>query len=184
MNKVMIIPGNGNTDISFNWYLYVKKELEKLGFEVIAENMPDADLARKEFWLPFMEKKLAGDEKAILIGHSSGAIAILKYLETHKAEGAVIVGAYYTDLGESNEKASGYFDDEWQWGKIRQNTKWILQFASVDDPFIPIEEPRLVAKRTNSEYHEYTDQGHFGSGHEEKSTFPELVEAIKKHIKK
>ena len=70
MNKVMIIPGNGNTDISFNWYLYVKKELEKLGFEVIAENMPDADLARKEFWLPFMEKKLAGDEKAILIGHS------------------------------------------------------------------------------------------------------------------
>ena len=81
--KAIILPGNNNTPITSNWYLYVKKELEKLGFEVVAENMPDPDLARKKYWIPFIEKH-ADDEDTILIGHSSGATAILRYLENHK----------------------------------------------------------------------------------------------------
>lgn len=44
--KAMIVPGNGNTDISENWLPYLKRELEKLGIEVIAKDMPDQDLAR------------------------------------------------------------------------------------------------------------------------------------------
>ena len=50
--KVLIIPGNDHTLITNNWYLYVKEKLEKLGAEVIAENMPDPKVARKEIWLP------------------------------------------------------------------------------------------------------------------------------------
>jgi len=149
--RVIIIPGNGNTDISLNWYLYVKEKLEKLGLEVVAKNMPDPDLARKEYWIPFIEQQLGGDDNAILIGHSSGAVAILRYLEDHKAQGAVIVGVYHTDLGMETEKQSGYFDGEWQWSKIRQNVKWIIEFASTDDPYIPIDEPisNLVHSGTN-----------------------------------
>jgi len=82
--KVMIIPGNGNTDISDNWFPYVKKGLEVIGIEVIAKNMPDAKLARRKYWIPFIEKNLGGEEDSILIGHSSGAVAILRYLENHK----------------------------------------------------------------------------------------------------
>ena len=37
--KAIIIPGNDYTLITSNWYQYVKNELEKLGLEVIAENM-------------------------------------------------------------------------------------------------------------------------------------------------
>ena len=37
--KVMIIPGNGNTDISDNWFPYVKKGLEVIGIEVIAKKI-------------------------------------------------------------------------------------------------------------------------------------------------
>jgi predicted alpha/beta hydrolase family esterase len=54
--RVIIIPGNNNTAISESWYPQVKKELEKLGLDVIAKNMPDPDLARKQFWLPFIEE--------------------------------------------------------------------------------------------------------------------------------
>ncbi len=101
----MIIPGNGNTDITDHWFPYVKRHLERLGMTVIARNMPDPDLARKAFWLPFIEQQLQGDENALLIGHSSGAVAVLRYLETHRAHGVAIVGACYTHLGDEKEKA-------------------------------------------------------------------------------
>ena len=77
---VMIIPGNNNTDLSELWYPQVRKELEKLGLDVIAKNMPDPDLARKQFWLPFIEEHVKSERSSILVGHSSGAVAILRYL--------------------------------------------------------------------------------------------------------
>jgi predicted alpha/beta hydrolase family esterase len=81
--KAIIIPGNGSADIMWGWYQSVKNELQQLGLDVIAENMPDPDLARKEYWLPFIKEKLSSED-AILIGHSSGAVAILRYLEENK----------------------------------------------------------------------------------------------------
>lgn len=181
--RVIILPGNGNCDITSQWYLHVKKELERVGMGVVAENMPDADLARKKYWLPWIKKKSEGTDNIILIGHSSGAVAVLRYLENHKILGAVIVAASYTDLGSETEKASGYFDELWQWDKIKKNAGWFIQFASTDDPYIPMKEARFIHKKINSEYYEYTNQGHFSRDKSGKVTFPELVEAIKKKIK-
>jgi len=107
--KAMILPGNGNTPIEENWYPYVKRELEKLDVEVILTEMPDPELARRKYWLPFIEEKTNGTEDVILVGHSSGAIAILKYLETHKVHGAILVGVYYTDLNMEEEKTKWLF---------------------------------------------------------------------------
>ncbi len=42
--KAMTIPGNGNTDITENWYQSVRVELQKLGLDAIAENKHDPDL--------------------------------------------------------------------------------------------------------------------------------------------
>ncbi len=177
--KAMIIPGNGNADMSEIWYPYAKIELEKLGIKVIAKNMPDADLARKEFWLPFIETQVGEGDDVILIGHSSGAVAIMRYLETHKILGAAIVSACYTDLGSENERASGYFSNEWNWAAIKNNAKWILQFGSINDPYIPIEEMRYIHNKLNTEYYEYADQGHFSSD-VKKTEFPELITALRK----
>ena len=179
--KAMIIPGNGNTDISENWFPYVKRELESISIEVIAKNMPDAKLARRKYWIPFIGKNVSGEKDAILIGHSSGAVAILRYLENHKILGAVIVGACYTDLGLEEEKLSGYFDDEWQWNKIKENAKWIIQFASTNDPYIPIEEARFIKNKIGSDYHELKAQGYMGSD-VNKTEFPEIIEIIKRKI--
>jgi len=176
----MIIPGNGGADMSEMWYLHAKQELEKLGLKVIAKNMPDSDLARKQFWLPFIEKQLENDEDSILIGHSSGAVAALRYGETHRLEGIVLVSACHTDLGDKKEKASGYFDEPWQWDKIKKDVKWIVQFASKDDSFVPIDEARFIVEQLSPEYHEYSDRGHFMG----ETEFPELIEAIKRKMKR
>lgn len=177
--KVMLVPGNGNADMSEIWYPWIVKEIGELGLEIVAKNMPDADLARKEFWLPFIQKHV--DENSILIGHSSGAVAALRYAETHKLQGIVLVSACHTDLGDEREKISGYFNYPWQWNKIKQNVKWIIQFHSLNDPFISIEEARHVHKMLNTEYHEYLDQGHFSSD-VGKTEFPELLDTLKRKL--
>ena len=182
--RAIILPGNNNCDVTTQWYLHVKKELEKIGIEVVVENMPDADIARKEYWLPWIEEKAKGADKIILIGHSTGTVAILRYLESHHVEGAVLVAAFHTDLGDAKEKKSHYFDSPWQWEKIKQNVKWIIQFASTNDPVIPIEEARFVRDKLNPEYHEFNDQGHFSRDTAGKVEFPELVEAVKRKLNK
>lgn len=35
--------------------------------------------ARESIWLPFMEKELRCDEETLIIGHSSGAAAAMRY---------------------------------------------------------------------------------------------------------
>jgi uncharacterized protein len=41
---------------------------------------------------------IKADENTILIGHSSGAEAAMRYLETYKLLGCVLVGACHTDV--------------------------------------------------------------------------------------
>lgn len=180
--KVILIHGNSGSSIKDNWFLSVKEDLEKASLKVIARDFPDNDLARKSYWLPFLVDELKADENTILVGHSSGAIAAMRLAEQQPILASVLVGAYYTDLNIKKEKLSGYFDTPWDWEKIRTNQQWSIVFASQDDPWIPIDEPRYLHKQLNCEYHEFKDQGHFG-GDYNKTSFPELSQAILRNLK-
>lgn len=43
-------------------------------------------------------------------GHSSGAEAAMRFAETHHVKGLVLVSACVTDLGDENERLSGYYN--------------------------------------------------------------------------
>ena len=81
-----------------------------------------------------------------------------------------------------NERLSGYFDLPWNWNAIRKNQQWIIQFASTDDPWIPINDSRHIHNMLKTEYHEFTDRGHFGGDREVKE-FKECVTALKDKLK-
>lgn len=179
--KVIFIPGNGGGGPNDNWFPYLKENLKDLGVQVVASEFPDNRLAREAYWIPFLKNELKADEHSILVGHSSGAIAAMRLAETDRLLGSVLVGAYHTDLGLPSEKQSGYFDRPWEWTSIVKNQQWILQFASPNDPWIPIEEARFVHEKLNTEYYEFPNQGHFG-GDYEKTEFPELLAALKTKI--
>jgi predicted alpha/beta hydrolase family esterase len=184
--KVIFVPGYhdcGKDMLSpkqHMWFAWLKEELEKLHIEVVAKDYPDAWLCRASYWLPYI-KELGADEQTILVGHSTGAIASMRFAEEHKILGSVLVGSYYTDLGDPEEKAGGYFDTPWEWEKIKNNQKWIIQFHSTDDPWISSEEAHMVHDMLNSELHEFHDKGHFGVD-KPYEKFPELLDAIKQKI--
>ncbi|MBS0185490.1 MAG: alpha/beta hydrolase [Proteobacteria bacterium] len=185
MTKIVFIPGNGGSDTQNktqdNWFPSLKSKLEAHGLEVISAKFPDPDLARETFWIPFLSDDLKVDKNTILVGHSSGAVAAMRFAEKHEIMGSVLVGACYTDLGDEKEKLSGYFDRPWNWDAIKKNQQWTILFASQDDPWIPIKEARYIHDKLNCEYHEYKDQGHFGGNYDKKS-FPELSQAILRNL--
>jgi predicted alpha/beta hydrolase family esterase len=156
--RAILIHGNGGGKPTDNWLPYLQLELEKMGIKVESPQFPDADLARASYWIPFLKDNLKADDKTIIIGHSSGAIAAMKFAEKNRILGSVLVGAYHTDLGFEKEKLSGYFDTPWDWNAIKKNQQWIIQFAGFNDPWIPISEARY------------------------KETFPEALKAIKTMI--
>lgn len=179
--KAILIHGNGSGFAMENWFPYVKEKLEKFGVKVIAENFPDSVLARAKYWLPFI-KKLGADENTILIGHSSGAVAAMRFAEKSRILGSVLVSACYTDLEDEMERKSGYYNKPWSWEKIKNNQKWIVQFASKDDPWIPIREARFIHRKLSTEYYEYEHEGHFGAD-KYYPKFPKLVEATEDKLK-
>lgn len=180
--RVIFIHGNGHASGNDHWFPWAKRELEAAGVEALTPDFPQPELAPMKVWLPYLENELKADENTVLVGHSSGTVAAMRFAETHKILGSVLVAAYYTDLGYEEEKRSGYFDAPWSWEVIRQNQQWIIQYASLDDPWIPIAEARHVQKMLGTEYHEYTHEGHFGSNQGERLEFSELIEALKEKL--
>jgi predicted alpha/beta hydrolase family esterase len=176
MIKVILIHGNGGANSNDGWLPYTERELSHLGLTVINRSFPDAVKARASYWLPFIDE-LGADDNTVIVGHSSGAVAAMRYAETHRLLGSVLVGACYTDTGDPNERASGYYDQPWNWEVIRRNQQFILQYASPSDPYIAITEPRFIQKKLHSKYFELPGRGHF-----EDNEFPELVAALKKQL--
>ena len=172
--KIIFIHGNGGGTGQDNWFPWCVKEFRKLGFTVEAPDFPDSKLARAKYWLPYLQHDLKVDDNTILIGHSSGAVASMRYAEKHKILGSVLVGACYTDLGYESEKLSGYYNSPWNWKSIINNQQWIVQYASTDDPYISIDEARHIHDKLHTKYYEFNNQGHFGED-TGKIDFPELI---------
>ena len=173
MKKVVIIHGNGGCTGNHFWIPWLKAALEEKGILVVAPTMPDNIEAKASAWLPYMRDVLKCDEETVIIGHSSGAVAAMRYAEEHKLLGSVLIGACYTDLGYESERIAGYYDAPWQLDKIKNNQQWTMLVASSDDPYIPISEPRFIHDNLGGDYCEFADKGHFMS-----PEVPELLPMI------
>src|SRR5689334_4808471 len=140
--KAILIHGNGGCTAADIWLPWLERELHGIGVDVINQTFPDNVKARASVWLPHLEL-LDADEDTILVGHSSGAVAAMRYAETHRLLGSILVSVCHTDLGDAGEAASGYYRAPWPWQAIRENQRWIGVFHSTDDPHIPPAEARF-----------------------------------------
>jgi predicted alpha/beta hydrolase family esterase len=154
----------------------------------VCENFPDPNQARRDIWIPFIRSKAeqasASDpSNVILVGHSSGAQAALRYSELYPVKAAVLVSATFTDLGDAYERASGYYPQQDKDGNItnaydfdsmKANCPTWHQFHSDDDPFIPLREAEQIRDGLGltDTYHMLPGRSHFFE------YFPELVELV------
>lgn len=175
--KIVFIHGNETEHWGYFWAPWLKLELEKKGYEVIFETMPDGIKARKDMWYPHMKDVLNIDENTIIIGHSSGATAAMYYAQRHHILASVLISPCYTDLGEELEKQSGWYDEAWDWKKIKENQQKIALLYSMDDDVIPAQEFLDIKEFLEPDLvYECQDRGHFIS----KDEFPEALEALQR----
>lgn len=180
LNKIIFIHGNGADSWMFMWTPWLKEQLKQFNVELIFETFPDSKLARKKYWIPFLKEKLKADENTLLIGWSSGAVAAMRYAQENKIFGSILIAPCYTDLGLEEERIGGWYDDEWNWDKIKANQNKIGLFYSNNDEFIPIEEFEYIKKNlTPNKVFCFEDNGHFIN----QNTFPEIVDYVKEIMK-
>lgn len=175
--RIILIHGNGGSTAADGWLPFVERDLAALGLDVVNHTFPDNVRARASVWLPYITE-LGANEATVLIGHSSGAVAAMRYAETHRLLGSVLVAVCHTDLGDAGERASGYYRDPWQWDAIRRHQQWTGVFHSTDDPLIPVSEARFVARQLAGSYFEHDDRGHFVN----RAPFPELVRFVRRKL--
>ncbi|KAJ3013657.1 UNVERIFIED_CONTAM: putative hydrolase rbbp9 [Siphonaria sp. JEL0065] len=180
--RVLLVPGNGcGGDIRpYNFYGWAEAQLEDNGFEAVLPGpygMPDPVGAKRSIWIPHIQGIMKCDADSVLVGHSSGAAAALRYAEEFKIKGLVLVAAYDDALGDDNEQASGYFDGPFNWEKIKENCEFIVQFAGKNDCLVPIDVQRRVrdALLPKVVYIEDPEGDHFFE-----PPFDELILQIKK----
>jgi len=144
--RVFAIHGWEGTPDS-NWFPWLKKELEKKGFEVFVPQMPNAAHPKMGEWMAHL-RKIVGkpDESTYFVGHSLGVIAILRYLEAlpsgKKVGGAVLVAGSSRPVGIG--ELENFFATPLDYEKVRNAAKKIVAINSDNDPYVPLKQGEIM----------------------------------------
>jgi len=176
---MIFIHGNDTLHWAHAYAPWLKNELEALGFETIFETFPDSIIARAQYWLPFLKDILKVTENDVLIGSSSGAVASLRFAESNKIKGSILISPCYTDLNDPLEKQSGYYDKPWNWQAIKANQTNIALVYGDEDPYIPQEEFEYIATQLEPSVLKLKNSKHF----QDVTEIPELLKYIQKTYK-
>jgi len=166
--KFVILHGNHGTKAEDAWYTSLKDKLSSAGYQVDLRTHPESTINSRTEVIRTLKEEINVDDNTIIIGHSSGAQACMRYAELYPVLGLVLVTPYVTHMGNQHEKESGYFDFQWNPVSIRNNTKWIIQFSSDADPFISYKEQSQVIRRMlrksdfDYTYYKCIDMHHIG----------------------
>jgi len=170
------VHGIGATTWENPWASWLKQKLDTAGYDTHFQTMPDPQQARKHIWLPYLENEVKVGSSDVIIGYSSGAVAAMRYAENHKILGSVLISPSYTDLGDADEQASGYFDELWNWKAIKSNQKKIALVFGDDDPYIPQQDFAYIAVHIGPEKLKIPGGGHFN----ERQDFHEVLSYIER----
>lgn len=168
------------------WYPDTKKTLEAEGFSVEVPSMPETHAPKLSLWLPKL-KEIIGkpDEDLYLVGHSSGCITILRYLEQLKEKqkigGAVLVAGFTDNLGY--EELKNFFETTIDFEKIKKKANHFIAIHSDNDPYVPLKHGDIFQKKLGAKLIIKHEMGHF-SGPADRTesitSLPEVAEAIEK----
>lgn len=145
MNSYIFHGTEGNPEE--NWFPWLKSELENMGISTEVPQLSNSEKPNMKKWLTEAALFKTGED-TILIGHSLGAVLILRMLERgHKAKAVYLVAPFLNDLGWDILKESFFFADTFNWDLIKQQCDHFEVFASSNDPHVPVDEVQRAADR-------------------------------------
>lgn len=164
------------------WYPWFKEEVEKNNIEVHIPDLPDSNNPKMDDWLNVL-KDLNPDDNTILLGHSRGGVAVMRFLERlsegKKIKKVILLASnsgsakYMAIPSESNY--GFYTKDGYDFNKIRSHCDNFVAFHSKDDRWVPFEHGEENAKGLGAKFITFNDKGHFGKND---GTVPGLIEEV------
>lgn len=181
ISKVVLMHGK-NTSPNEKWYPWFAKEIKKRGIEFIAPKLLEADDPEINAWMTELDKTNP-DKNTILVGHSRGGVAILRWLEKlpkgKKIKKVILISVNSGSSEKRNktENNKGFFTKEgYDFEKIKSHCSNFVVIHSKDDKWVPFEAGEKNAKGLGAEFKVYENKGHFGI--KESPQIPELLEEI------
>jgi len=146
-------------------------------FEVLIPKMPNPTNARFQEWAIVFTKILKKlNSNPILVGHSLGAVFLVKYLAVHKVpkkiKATLLIAPPYND--EPDEHL-GSFTPPKNLSNLSQQGGQIIIYHSKDDPVVPFMHLRQYQEALpNALIRIFAKRGHFNQ-----RTFPELIRDLR-----
>jgi hypothetical protein len=164
------------------WYPWFGDEVRKLGIEYYAPELPKSDNPYIEEWKQCLEE-LHPDKDTVLIGHSRGGVAVLRWLEDQppsvKVKKVILVAAnsgFADKMAIKSETNHGFYTKEgYDFAKISQRCDNFVVLHSKDDQWVPYEAGLENTEGLHARLLTFENKGHFGKGVDE---VPELIKEL------
>jgi len=147
-NKILMLHG-WNASSQTGWFPAAKEKLEKMGYQVFVPDFPGNYYPKKEEWVNVI-KNYIKDENWIVITHSLGGVALLRFLEeVHVPISRAILTA--TPFDEMKfEPINSFFENELNWDIIKKNLGKIDFIYGDEDQIVPLDHGKKYAHKLNA----------------------------------
>ena len=188
MKQVYLIHGWGGNPKE-SWFPWLKKELKKRKIKVIIPKMPNTNHPKIEEWIKKIREIIKKPSKnTILIGHSIGCQAIMRYLERlekgAKVSKVIFIAGWFNltdevwDENYTKDIAEPWINTPINFNKIKSHSNSFIVIASDDGPYVSLEDVKIFEKELNAKTIILKNKGHICQEYGVKE-FPEILEFIK-----
>lgn len=185
MKRTVIVHGWSDSPEG-SWFPWLRRKLEAAGHSVTVPAMPDPDAPEIGAWVAAL-REAAGkpDGDFMLVGHSVGCQAILRYLAALPDDafvGRVILVAPWftlTNLGPDEEAVTKpWLSTPIDLAKARLRARSFAAVMSAGDPYVPLEPTRsILAVALGASVKTLEGKGHL-SGEDGVTALPEILDEI------
>lgn len=160
--RIVCIPGYKATPES-NFFPWLKDELRRRGHDVIIAILPNPETPDRDEWTKALLDQVGPiDSDTIVLGHSLGGAAALRFLEAAEARStphALVLVA--TPWMIQSEQFRGFFMTELDYEVLMWKAAKTVVMHAKDDPMIPFDHAEKYAKVLHARLIAAETGGHF-----------------------
>ena len=180
ITKVYVVHGY-TASSEQNWYPWLKNQLEENNVDVTVFDMPNSDAPNAHEWDEWLDNNITCcNESTILIGHSLGCIALLRYLNrcesSQRVRGIVLVSGFLEPVAALPELDS-FSNTEIDFDKIINMAEHRLAISAPNDTIVAYEYTDRLSKYIDAKLITIEQGGHF-IDKEGTTEFPALLNEL------
>src|SRR5690349_15190215 len=132
--RALLLHGKDKTSQDI-WYPWLKSELNSIGVTCELPDLPHAESPRIADWLAAIDH-FAPSEDTILIGHSRGGMAILRWLEARNTRVAKVVLVAANSANIADASRGDFYSGPYDFEAIKSRCDDFVVMHSKDDEWV------------------------------------------------